>query len=91
VRRYRTQEVAGSSPASSIEKGPANGAFFSFQVSERRERADPKRWSLSLRAASEYQGLPDLDANANEVAIEHLKLEHEGFERDDEVPEPDER
>jgi phage tail-like protein len=44
-----------------------------------------------LRAwVSEYQGLPDLDANANAVAIEHLKLEHEGFERDDDVPEPDE-
>jgi phage tail-like protein len=44
-----------------------------------------------LRAwVSESQALPDLDANANEVAIEHLKLEHEGYERDDDVPEPDE-
>ena len=39
---------------------------------------------------SEYQALPDLDANANAVAIQHLKLEHEGFERDVEVPEPSE-
>ena len=39
---------------------------------------------------SEYQSLPDLDANANAVAIQHLKLEHEGFERDVEVPEPSE-
>jgi phage tail-like protein len=39
---------------------------------------------------SEYQSLPDLDANANAVAIQHLKLEHEGFERDAEVPEPSE-
>ena len=39
---------------------------------------------------SEYQSLPDLDANANAVAIQHLKLEHEGFERDVEVPEPTE-
>jgi len=31
---------------------------------------------------SEYQALPDLDANANAVAIEHIKIEHEGFERD---------
>jgi phage tail-like protein len=37
---------------------------------------------------SEYQALPDLDANANAVAIQHIKLEHEGFERDYEVPEP---
>ena len=39
---------------------------------------------------SEYQSLPDLDANANAVAIQHLKLEHEGFERDVEVGEPSE-
>jgi phage tail-like protein len=39
---------------------------------------------------SEYQALPDLDANANAVAIQHIKLEHEGFERDVAVPEPSE-
>jgi phage tail-like protein len=37
---------------------------------------------------SEYQAMPDLDANANAVAIETLKLEHEGWERDGEVGEP---
>ena len=37
---------------------------------------------------SEYQALPDLDANANAVAIQHIKLENEGFERDYEVVEP---
>jgi len=39
---------------------------------------------------SEYQSLPDLDANANAVAIQHIKLEHEGWERDYEVVEPSE-
>ena len=39
---------------------------------------------------SEYQGLPDLDANANTVLIEHLKLENEGWERDESVTEPPE-
>ena len=39
---------------------------------------------------SEYQALPDLDANANAVAIQTIKLENEGFERDYEVPEPSE-
>jgi phage tail-like protein len=39
---------------------------------------------------SEYQGLPDLDANANAVAIQHIKLEHEGWERDLDVTEPSE-
>ncbi|HEY1345694.1 MAG TPA: phage tail protein [Streptosporangiaceae bacterium] len=37
---------------------------------------------------SEYQAVPDLDANANAVAIQHLKLENEGWERDVAVPEP---
>jgi phage tail-like protein len=30
---------------------------------------------------SEYQALPDLDANVNAVAIEYMKLENEGWER----------
>ena len=37
---------------------------------------------------SEYQALPDLDANANAVAIQHIKLENEGWLRDTEVVEP---
>ncbi|MES2717446.1 MAG: phage tail protein [Pseudomonadota bacterium] len=39
---------------------------------------------------SEYQALPDLDANANAVAIQTIKLENEGWERDAEVAEPSE-
>jgi phage tail-like protein len=39
---------------------------------------------------SEYQALPDLDANANAVAIQHLKLENEGWIRDVNVTEPTE-
>src|SRR3954468_1849321 len=39
---------------------------------------------------SEYQALPDLDANANAVAIQHIKLENEGWERDLDVTEPSE-
>jgi phage tail-like protein len=39
---------------------------------------------------SEFQTLPDLDANANAVAIETIKLENEGWERDLDVPEPSE-
>jgi phage tail-like protein len=37
---------------------------------------------------SEYQSLPDLDANANAVAIQTIKLENEGWERDLDVTEP---
>jgi phage tail-like protein len=39
---------------------------------------------------SEFQSVPDLDANANAVAIQHLKLENEGWERDTAVVEPTE-
>ena len=37
---------------------------------------------------SEYQAMPDLDANANGVAIQTIKLENEGWERDYDVTEP---
>jgi phage tail-like protein len=37
---------------------------------------------------SEYQALPDLDANANAVAIQTIKLENEGWDRDVAVVEP---
>jgi phage tail-like protein len=39
---------------------------------------------------SEFQSLSDLDANANAVAIQHIKLENEGWERDYDVIEPSE-
>jgi phage tail-like protein len=39
---------------------------------------------------SEYQAQADLDANANAVAIQHIKLENEGWERDLSVVEPTE-
>jgi len=39
---------------------------------------------------SEYQSLPELDASGNAVAIQTLKLENEGWERDYEVTEPSE-
>lgn len=40
---------------------------------------------------SEYRAMPDLDANAgNTVAIQSIKLENEGWERDPDVAEPTE-
>lgn len=39
---------------------------------------------------SEYQAQADLDANANAVLIQHLKLENEGWERDYGIAEPSE-
>jgi phage tail-like protein len=39
---------------------------------------------------SEFTAQPDLDANANAVAIQSIKLENEGWERDYDVTEPTE-
>jgi phage tail-like protein len=39
---------------------------------------------------SEYQALPELDAGGNAVAIQSIKLENEGWQRDEAVTEPSE-
>lgn len=39
---------------------------------------------------SEFEAVADLDANANAVLIQHIKLENEGWERDLSVTEPQE-
>lgn len=39
---------------------------------------------------SEYQAMPDLDAGASAVAIQTIKLENEGWERDYDLAEPEE-
>jgi phage tail-like protein len=47
------------------------------------EEGQPVRRYFVFRCwVSEYQALPDLDAGGNAVAIEHIKLENEGWERD---------
>jgi phage tail-like protein len=48
------------------------------------------RYFLFRCWVSEFVTLPDLDANANAVAIEHIKLELEGWVRDADTPEPNE-
>ncbi|MGF6227962.1 phage tail-like protein [Inquilinus ginsengisoli] len=47
-----------------------------------------KAWKVYRCWVSEFQALPELDANANAVAIESIKLENEGWERDTDVVEP---
>jgi phage tail-like protein len=39
---------------------------------------------------SEFESLPELDANVDEIAIQMLTIEHEGWERDLDVTEPSE-
>jgi phage tail-like protein len=48
------------------------------------------RYLLHRCWVSEFQGMSDLDAGANAVAIEHIKLENEGWEHDLSLAEPTE-
>jgi phage tail-like protein len=50
-----------------------------------------KRYFLHRCWVSDFTAMPDLDANANAVAIESIKIELEGWERDVETKEPDEK
>jgi len=46
------------------------------------------RYLVHAAWVSEYQALSDLDAGGNAVALEHIKLEHEGWEHDLSLTEP---
>jgi phage tail-like protein len=46
-----------------------------------------KAYNIYRCWVSEYQATADFDANANAVLIEHIKLENEGWERDQSVVE----
>lgn len=48
------------------------------------------RYILHRCWVSEYQALPDLDAGGNSIAIEHIKVENEGWEHDLTLAEPTE-
>jgi phage tail-like protein len=52
------------------------------------ERQPVLRYVIHRCWVSEFQALPDLDAGGNAVAIEHIKLENEGWERDLSLTEP---
>jgi len=48
------------------------------------------RWKIFRCWVSEYEIVPNLDANVSAVAIEHITIENEGWERDEDVSEPTE-
>ena len=50
-----------------------------------------KRGNPASVSASAVSPAPDLDAGANAVALEHIKLENEGWEQDTTLTEPTER
>jgi phage tail-like protein len=47
-----------------------------------------KAWTVYRGWISAYSAVPELDANANAVTIETIKLENDGWERTDELAEP---
>src|SRR3954471_24608913 len=74
-------------------QAPGESALGNFRrdiTIELRNEAGPPvlRYFVFRCWVSECQALPDLDANANAIAIEHIKLENEGWERDLDVVEP---
>lgn len=48
------------------------------------------RYMLHRCWVSEFQALPDLDGGGNAIAIEHIKIENEGWEHDLSLAEPKE-
>ena len=48
------------------------------------------RYNVHRCWVSQYQALPELDAGANAVAIQTIRLENEGWERDYDLVEPNE-
>jgi len=56
------------------------------------EAGQPVQQYIAYRCwVSEFQALPDLDAGGNAIALQHVRLENEGWERDRTVGEPEEQ
>jgi phage tail-like protein len=78
-----------------LDKGSPNSALSKLRKEIRiellNEQGQPVHRYLVHRAwVSEFQALPDLDAGTNAIAIEHIKLENEGWEHDLSLAEPKE-
>ncbi|HEX8304864.1 MAG TPA: phage tail protein [Jatrophihabitans sp.] len=78
-----------------LDKGSPSSALSKLRKEIRiellNEQGQPVHRYLIHRAwVSEFQALPDLDAGTNAVAIEHIKLENEGWEHDLSLAEPKE-
>jgi phage tail-like protein len=79
-----------------LDKGSPSQSLASLRKEVRiellNEEGQPALRFIVHRAwVSEYQALPDLDAGANAVAIEHIKIENEGWEQDLSLAEPKEQ
>jgi phage tail-like protein len=76
-----------------LDKGAAGSSLKALRKQVRiellNEAGQPVHRYIVHRAwVSEYQALSELDAGANAIAIETIKLEHEGWEHDLSLTEP---
>ena len=86
---------AWANAAQVLDKGAPSSSLSALRKEIRiellNEQGQPVHRYLVHRAwVSEFQALPDLDAGTNAVAIEHIKLENEGWEHDLSLAEPKE-
>jgi phage tail-like protein len=80
------QKLTSGAPSTSLKNLRQN-----ILITLLNEAAQPViRYKVYRCWVSEYQAMPDLDGGGNAVAIEHLKLENEGWERDATLQEPTE-
>jgi phage tail-like protein len=78
-----------------LDKGAPKSALRDLRKNLRlvlqNEQGQPVQQYVVYRCwVSEYQALPDLDAGGNAIALQHIKVENEGWERDTSIGEPDE-
>jgi phage tail-like protein len=78
-----------------LDKGSPSSSLANLRMDIRiellNEAGQPvQRYTVHDAWVSEFQAWPDLDAGGNAVAIEHIKLENHGWERDLSLAEPKE-
>ena len=90
---YDTDFQTYADAAQVLDSGAATTSLLNLRREIRiellNEEGQPVYRYLVHRAAGyrRYQALPDLDAGGNGIAIEHIKLENEGWERDESLTE----
>jgi phage tail-like protein len=81
--------------AQSLDKGAPNTSLANLRRDIRIELLNEEgqpvhRYIVHRCWVSEFQALPDLDAGGTAIAVEHIKLENEGWEYDASLTEPKE-
>jgi phage tail-like protein len=84
---YDSAFVEWANAAQVLDKGAASQSLKNLRKEVRIDLLNEAgqtvfRFFVHACWVSEYQALPDLDAGANAIAIEHIKLENHGWEQD---------